>query len=543
MDILDLLPDSVPFRLESLHWKSNCLGVELTITADSARCPTCSQSSARIHSRYHRTLADLPCSGIAVQLALWVPKFFCDNPCCERRIFPAPLPQLAARYARRTMRLQEALRWIGLSLGGEAGARLSEQLHLTASGDTILRALKRWHPTSTTTPRVLGVDVFAFQRGRSYGTILVDLERHRVIDLLPDRQAKTLATWLQEHPGVEIISRDRSAEYAQGARCGAPHALQVADRWHLLKNLVDAVEKLLIREHAALRETAQVHQEPTEGAAQSIPSSAASTAAVSPRLERDKQHRRERRLARYQQVIELYSRGVTLRSIARATGVSRQTVRRFAQATGFPEITSRQLRPTKLDDFDDYIQGRWNAGCHNAAQLFRELSEQGYTGRQTQVKDHVRTLRTGLVPYHVRGPTQFSAMTSPPSVRCVLWWLLRPDEQLEVEAQQFVARLCHSSSSIRTARELALWFFRLVRERRAGEFGEWIAFARESRLPYLKGFAQRLLSDQAAVVAALSERWSNGQTEGQVNRLKLIKRQMYGRAGFDLLRARVLAQG
>jgi transposase len=195
-----------------------------------------------------------------------------------------------------------------------------------------------------------------------------------------------------------------------------------------------------------------------------------------------------------------------------------------------------------LEGFDRYLQARWDAGCHNAARLFRELRDHGFTGQQTLVKDYVRILRTGIATYHVRGPTQSAATASPPSVRCVLWWLLRPDEQLEAQAQQFVARLCHINPSIGNARELALWFLRMLRERRVQEFGEWITFARDSGLPYLKGFAQRLLSDQAAVAAALSQPWSNGQVEGQVNRLKLVKRQMYGRAGFDLLRARVLAK-
>jgi transposase len=545
MDILDLLPCQVPLRLETLRWSSGGLRLELTATAASAKCPLCSQLSTRVHSHYHRTLADLPCSGVAVRLELCAPKFFCDNPRCNRRIFTPPLPQLAARYARRTLRLQAVLQMIGLALGGEAGARLSRELHLATSGDTILRALHHWHPLMATTPRVLGVDDFAFRRGRTYGTILVDLEKHRVTDLLPDRQAPTLTAWLQEHPGVEIISRDRSAEYALGARLGAPNALQVADRWHLLKNLADALENLLIREHSALREAAQAHQDTTEDTAHTnspSPAPVALTLLPLPRLEREKQQRRGRRLARYQQVMQLYSQGVTLRGIAQATGVSRETVRHFVQAGQFPEITPRSPRPTKLDDFSDYLKVRWDTGCHNAAQLFRELRDQGYTGHQTLVKDYIRAFRSGLAaPQQIRGPTPSAASSSPPSVRCVLWWLLRPDEQLEAQAQQFVARLCHISSSIRTARELALWFFRMVRERRAQEFGDWIAFARDSRLPYLKGFAQRLLSDRAAVIAALSQPWSNGQTEGQVNRLKSIKRQMYGRAGFELLRARVLA--
>lgn len=571
MDALDLLPESVPLRLQALQWRHSGLHLELATTAESADCPLCLQPSQRVHSRYGRTLADLPCSGRAVRLELGVRKFFCTNPDCERHIFTEPLPELAARYARRTLRLQEVLHCIGLFLGGAAGARLSHQLHLTTSPDTILRALGRWQPVDLSGLRVLGVDDFAFRRGHTYGTILVDLERHRVVDLLPDRQAQTFADWLQQHPGIEIISRDRSDVYAQGARDSAPDAIQVADRWHLLKNLVDALENLLVREHSALRGVARELADqlaltssegavPTRAPASSPPASShldntnsgiGSCAAPLQvgRLAQQKQERRARRLARYEQVQELYRQGMTLRGIAHATHLSRKTVSRLVQAPEFPERSARQPRPTKLDTFRDYLTSRWESGCHNAAQLYREIHSQDYRGGPTLVKDYLRLLRTSASGVALGSERQVLPKSAEaryptlavPSVRQVLWWLLRPDEQLEEKPQQFVGRLCRISCTIRHAREIALWFMRLVRERRAEEFGVWIATARESGLPYLKGFAQRLLSDRAAVVAALSHEWSNGQTEGQVNRLKLIKRQMYGRAGFALLRARVLA--
>jgi transposase len=559
MDVLALLPCGVSLHLEALSWRCERLHLRLRTTAESARCPLCSHLSTRVHSCYRRTLADLPCCDLAVQLEVTVHKFFCDHPDCRRRIFTQPLPQLAARYARRTLRLQEVLQWLGLTLGGQAGARLTQELHLNTSPDTILRAVQSHHENTLATPRVLGVDDFAFRRGRIYGTILVDLEEHRVVDLLPDREAQTLTDWLKQHPGIQVISRDRATAYAQGAREGAPHAVQIADRWHLLKNLTDALEKVLLREHRAVREVASFLRDgDTKSQADlghtpaSLVSTLASTSAdegvlstktISPRWEQDKEQRRQRRLARYEQVRALFQQGMTIRGIARATRLSRKTVRRFVQAAEFPERAPGPPRPTKLDAFTAFLVMRWKAGCHNATQLYGELRAQGYSGGLTLVRDYLHQFRAPdsvqIGAQQLGRPTP--ALCTMPSPRTVLWWLLRPDDRLEDRQRQFVARLCQGSPAVGTARELALWFFRMVRERRAEEFGEWITTARQSGIAPLNGFASKLLCDRAAVVAGLSQVWSNGQTEGQVNRLKLIKRQMYGRASFDLLRAKVLA--
>ncbi|MBV9226150.1 MAG: ISL3 family transposase [Acidobacteriaceae bacterium] len=533
------MPDATALALDQVQFAPEFITLTVRTTAAAAPCPQCQHESTRVHSRYRRTLSDVPCTGLTLCLKLRLRRFFCQQPYCARRIFAERLPTVAAPYARRTHRLSNALRLIGFALGGEAGARTAAQLGLPTSPDTLLRTVRRSTGTGTVTPRVLGVDDWSYKRGERYGTILCDLERHRVVDLLPDRSAESLAAWLRAHPGVEVISRDRSSLYAEGAREGAPEAVQVADRWHLMKNLTEALERILQRHHTELR---QAHQQ-ISAATVSLPPTAAgepaptldTPPALSQRQEETRQHRRDRRRARYEEVIALHQEGYSQREIARRLGLGQRTVRRWVQARSFPE-QSRRRRRSRLDRFRPYLEQRWQDGIRNVARLWRELRKQGFTGGYSTVKDWFSRHRPNLP---VTAPSSAVKRSAPPSPRQAAWWVLREPADRTPEQQAFVEQLDRQAPALADVAAQGRAFLDLIRKRQEEQLTPWMERAAAGSLRH---FVERLRQDEDAVRAALRLPWSNGPVEGPVHRLKLLKRQMYGRAKFDLLRGRVLFQ-
>lgn len=516
-------------------------------TAPSAICPTCQQPSRRVHSRAERTVRDLPWQGIAVRWRLQLRRFFCQQANCARQTFTEPVTPALVRYARCTVRLNAALSQVGFFLGGEAGARLSAGLGMGVSPDTLLRLVRRAALPERPTPRVLGVDDWAWRKSYRYGTLLCDLERQHPVDLLPDRTADTLTAWLKAHPGVEIVSRDRAGAYAEGTREGAPEAIQVADRWHVLKNLGDALERLLNRKQKYLRQAATAlaavevaaSVEKSETAPDPIHDSDDGTAGT--QAQRVSHARRLRRLARYNEIKTLHQQGVSLHQIAEQLHMSRRTVRHFLRADDFPE-RAQKPRP-RLDRFVPYIQQRWAAGCHNAVQIWRELCAQGFRGGRSTVSDFVARLRSSLPPTERASQSRTSiagTCAATPSPRRSAYLLLRAESERKPEEQAYCDRLLSLCPDVNTVVTLAQEFTQMVRAQKAETFDTWLVTAKESGVAELRGFAIGLQQDKAAVLAALSQPWSTGPVEGHINRLKLIKRQMYGRANFDLLRQRVL---
>jgi transposase len=432
-----LLPD--PRCLHLLHLEADLETITIVVrtTADAVPCPQCHQCSHKVHSRYVRRPADVPWMSCAVHLELHVRRFFCSNPTCQQKIFTERLPSVVAPYARHTLRLADLLTLVGFALGGEAGQRLTRSMGAETGPDTLLRQIRACASAEVATPSVLGVDDFAFRKGHTYGTILVDLQQRCPIDLLPDREAKTLEAWLVAHPGVQIISRDRAGAYAEGARKGAPNAIQIADRFHLLRNLGDALQKLVHRHGAMLKEalsdaldaTVSSSAQPLKPPLSSLGAEEAAKDALP-----DQSHPSLRQL-RYEEVRALYVRGMHLTDISRKLGLDRKTVRKYIHVEKLPDWTDRRRRESILDPFRVYLQERVTVGCHNAARLFREIKKLGYKGKATLVRDYVAELEKQAGPGQFEKERRKRHAFSPNRLS---WLVLRRDEKLSEEERHEV---------------------------------------------------------------------------------------------------------
>src|SRR5262245_59975530 len=541
--ITHLLPPTSAVRLTYVLVAPADVCFQLTTTAPSACCPRCAVPSSTVHGRYQRHLTDLPWGTRPVHIQLTVRKFVCRNLHCTRRIFTERVPELVAAYARKTHRLIAALQAIGVALGGQAGARLSQRLGLPASRDTLLRLVRRL-PLPVILPLwAIGVDDWAYRKRQRYGTIVVDLERQRPVALLHDREAKTLATWVLGHPGITVIARDRLKAYQDGARAGAPQATQVADRFHLLQNLAEALDQIFSTHGKALKAVSEAMSrtpvvQPDGQIAVPVPAST-----PTPRAQIRAAERRSRRLATYEQVWALHGQGWSNRLIAQHLGIGRMTVVRSLQAPTFPERKGH-TNPGKsvLTPYKEQLLKQWNAGCREARRLFQDLQRHGYTGSYPTVARYAQRVRQaqGLQPREQRPshtlPLVVDMQQQPLTTRRATRIVLKRPPQRTAED----AHLQVQHHDVAVAIDLAQDFCTLVRARQADRFDDWLARAMASGVAPLRRFATGLRADDEAVKAGFRLPWSNGPVEGHINRLKMLKRQMFGRATLDLLSRRFL---
>ena len=565
MQFNGLLPAANCVAVESLRITPTRIEVELRCTVGSASCPICQALSHRVHSRYVRVVRDLPWGGTPMVLRFSTRRFFCDNTKCPRCIFAEELPDLVRRRARGTPRLDETLVHIGLECGGEPGRRLCSELGIQTSGDTILRRLRASPPTKGHAGRVIGVDDFAFRRGQDYGTIVVDHESGDVIELLPDRTSASLEAWLATRPSAPmVVTRDRSGVYAKAITAAAPEAVQVADRWHLLANCREALVRVLDRHHSPITEAMSAAQSQRSGA-DMAPKAAQLAVAPLPTallampllppvhgpLPRNMQQsidRRAKRLARYELVLELDRQGLSQRAMGRQLRISHRQVLKLLNAGRFPERAKRRYAK-QVDSYVQQLRVQWAAGVRTVCALTTHIRTLGYTGGSDMVRRYVASWRTPEERLRLRGPKPGPRLPTPPTLQRpssdrLSWLLLKDDVERRTGELDLLDELRRNCEPIRRASELARSFGEAVRGHDVNALTVWTERALlTTSTKEMNGFAQGMVRNWPEVKAAIGTQWSNGRTEGHVNRLKLIKRKMYGRAKLDLLRIRVLRRG
>jgi len=519
-----LFPSIADLAVSSVSLDSEAVRIEARSTAAGAECPGCGNSSSRIHSSYQRFPADAPSAGRRVILCLRVRRFFCPEASCERRTFVEQLPGLTRRHSRWTERLRSTLAAVGLALAGRAGARMARIFGVAVSRSTVLRMVTMLPEPDALPPRVVGVDEYATRKGCVYGTVLVDVESRRPIDLLPDREASSLAKWLAKRPGIEFVCRDRAPFFAEGATAGAPQALQVADRWHLWHNLSEAAEREVARHRQCLR---VLVPEPAEEEPDELPPE---QAPASP-WRSDKFANRIR--TRHATVHAMLEAGHSRRAIGRQLQMTHRTVKSLADAARPEDLFTGQYqfhRASAVDEFKPYLDSRWAEGCTNAWKLWEEIIPLGYTGSYGIVSAYIRKKRTSPRPVTAR----------PPSPRVVASWILRRPESLTDIEQLRLKTVLAECPELNALTGHVRSFAQMLTERQGQRLPEWLGAVRNDDLPSLHTLAAGIGRDRDAVIAGLTLPWNSGVVEGHVNRIKMLKRQMFGRAGFQLLRKRVL---
>lgn len=470
------------------------LGSEWRISAaavGSGVCPDCGRRSTRRHGWHERLLQDLPAQGAPVVVTLRLQRWQCRNEACERKTFATQLPEVAAPRARRTERAAEIIYLFGHGVGGRPGERLIKRIGLPTSDDTILRCLKRRAkaPRSEEATRVVGIDDWAWRKGSTYGTIVVDLERREVLDLFPERGAGMTADWLERHPGVEIISRDRCGSFAQGAQEGAPQARQIADRFHILQNLREAIQ-------AQLGRAVGISARPL------LPADGEEVTSV-----RDKhggaEHRRLTRVANersrqavFDRVRALHKEGRNVMDIARRTAFDRRTVAKWIRADALPERSAAAPKTTSPRHFEDYLSRRRSEDCVRGRLLFQEIKARGYTGSFSNLERLLAKWRnpkckTAKITSAVPSPRPIAPATGrsiSPIVAAAL--CIKPRGLLTANQATKVDAMKKDWPEFATMRRLAMRFRGMLKSKSVGKLGAWLRDAQKSGLYAMQRFAR-----------------------------------------------------
>lgn len=543
-DVKPVLALPEGFHFVGLEKRDDRLTITLVSTQVSPCCPRCGRVAKRVHSSYTRQVADLPCGGQSLCFLIQVRRYFCEESTCPRKIFAERLTLFVDPFARVTKRLFQIVQILGLATGGRLGMRVTDRIGIQTSRQTILRRIMALPTKPIGQVLQVGIDDFSFRRGRKFGTIIVDLQTHTVLEVLPDRTADTSAAWMAAHPEIELVSRDRGGDYATATRKALPGATQTADRFHLLKNLGEALEGVLARHLSTHRrqQAETLRATPVSTGQDGEPSKRSSKKVAI------QEAKREERLACYQQVVALRQLGLSQTAIASQVGIGHATVSRWLSSGMFPEQQPRP-RSTRVNPYLPQLVEQWETGCYTIAELYRELVAHGYPYSYDSVyRQLIRFLPerqkrqyTCPLPEEQKTPQLSEQRALPPvQARQAAFLFLRRACELEKEEQATLTQLRSLHPEVDRAYELIQQFAQMLRTRTGEQLDDWLCHVRASKIRELQGFVAGVLRDKEAVKAGLTLRANNGLVEGKVNKLKLIKRMGYGRAAFPLLRQRVL---
>jgi transposase len=383
------------------------------------------------------------------------------------------------------------------------------------------------------------VDDFAWKKRFTYGTILVDLERRKIIDVLADRESATVEAWLKEHPEVDVVSRDRGKEFAKAATLGAPQAQQVVDRFHMVKNLSEVLREILGHCRAEIRQGATPVPElekAGEEHTRPLPTAATWQQRTPIQVKKVHQARQASRDDRYEQMTALRAQGLTQKEVAKRMGMSEKAVRNWLKRGAAPTNERHVRRRSVFDPYAAYVLERWQAGVHEGTQLYEEIQTRGFSGTVRIVQRFIQTLRDAPETITLAPATTAERF----SANAATWLFIRDPKQLTAEKRAELELICQRSETVRLTYALTQQFMTMLRLRRGREFESWLSAVEASHIAELCRFAHSLCKDKDAVIAGLTLSYSNGPVEAQVQKLKLVKRSMYGRAKLPLLRQRLL---
>ncbi len=536
----------MPFlKIQKINYSDDIIRIYASIKSRRSKCPLCRRYSKRVHDYYFRTITDLPVFENKTKILLRTRKFRCGNPRCSQKVFSEQTPDII-RYSRRTKRATRILETFAIELTGRLGSILSEQLHITVSSSTITRIAYGQQLPIISQPRVLGVDDWAYRKGVSYGTILIDMETSKPIELLPSRDGQVLRDWLSKYNDVKIVTRDRASSYAAAINDVCPNAVQIADRFHLLMNLSDALDAYFKSISKRIRSliTTKTNEllELPEKESLNISEKVTEDQPVLTAQE-SIEAKVDQRMDTFLKVKELQEKGTPIKRIATDLKMSRNTVKSYFNQESLSPIKSSTS--TNIEVFTDLIVARLNENGYKLIGIFREIKELGYTGGRTQgcyhikrIKEHHEIETLGCKEIARPKIPYIKPLSSRKLAKYIGFSLKDITDHHE---RYYLQTLLDNMPELKMVRKLVQIFKSMV-ARKKGNIKRWIEFVIRSKrkLAGLKTFARGMLRDISAVENGINMPWSNGAVEGHVNRIKSIKRQMYGRASFELLRKKVI---